>query len=135
MTVNIRNAAAAVAADRDVYATWADAMNDIADRVEAVPATSKAAAYTLALADAGTVVEVTAATVTVPADAAVAFPVGAIVEVYQATPATVTVAAASGVTLKSPVEQTGPRSLAGAYATAVLRKRAANEWVLSGELA
>ena len=96
-----------------------------------------ATTYTLVLADAGTVVELTAATAVtlqVPAVAVEAWPLDTVIEVYQAGAGTVTVVpiAGSGVTLRS----RGSRvATAGQYATIGLRMRASDEWVLSGDLA
>lgn len=91
------------------------------------------AAYTLALADAGLVVETTSAsavTITVPANATVAFPVGTVIEVLQYGAGQVTIAAASGVTLRSASSLTTRAQ----YSSVALRLRAANEWVVSGDL-
>lgn len=90
--------------------------------------------YTLALADASRAVEVTkgsAATVTVPPNASVAFPIGTVIEIVQMGSGTVTIAAGAGVTLRS---RDSILSLAGQYAVASIRKRAANEWVVAGDL-
>jgi len=83
--------------------------------------------YTLALSDSGQVVPMdkpTAGTVTVPLNSAVAFPIGTIVWVYNLSPATVTVAGDSGVTVRNAgdVEQ---------FEEFYLRKRATNEWVMN----
>jgi hypothetical protein len=91
--------------------------------------------YTLAIDDAVKVVEVdstVARTVTIPTNATVAFPIGVSIPLFQANTGTVTVAAASGVTLRS---RGNLVNLAGQYAEASLRQRAANEWVLVGDLA
>lgn len=90
--------------------------------------------YTLARTDSGRVVESTgaaAATITVPTDASVPFPVGAKVTIRQIGAGQVTTVGAGGVTLRSRV---GLKT-AGQYATIVLHKRAANEWVVSGDSA
>lgn len=103
--------------------------------LSAMKATTQADDYTLALADAGTVVEgtkATAMTVTIPPDGQVAFPVGTIIEIHQSGAGQITISPGVGVTLNSPV---GLRKLANRYSSATLRKRAANEWVLHGDLA
>lgn len=87
--------------------------------------------YTLVLADAGKVVEMNAATakqITVPTNASVAYDVGTVIELYQMGAGTVTIAGDTGVTVRN------AGTLSAQYATASLRKRATNEWVLSGEL-
>lgn len=91
-------------------------------------------AYTLALADAGCHIAVnssSARTITVPTDAAVAFPAGTEIEIAQEGAGTVTIAAASGVTLRSLGEK---RTTAGQYAVVALKKYAANDWRLAGAL-
>lgn len=90
-------------------------------------------AYTLALTDQDTVVEMTgatAATVTVPPNSSVAFPVGTIIEIHQYGAGQVTMAAGAGVTLRNPSSLTTRAQ----YSTIGLRQRAANEWVVSGDL-
>ena len=82
-----------------VAATPADLSSVAADTL----ATS-VTAYPLSLADAGSVIEATSAspvTITVPANASVAFPVGTIIEVLQYGAGQVTIAPASGVTLRT----------------------------------
>lgn len=88
--------------------------------------------YTLALSDAAKVVAMnnsSAATVTVPPNSSVAFDVGTVVNVYAMTANTVTVAAGSGVTVRN------AGALAEQYVEVSLRKRATDEWVLSGNIA
>lgn len=93
-----------------------------------------AASYTLALADAGKVVEMNVASannLTVPPAASVAFPVGTIIEVLQLGIGQTTIVAGSGVTIRSPG---GKLKLSGQYSSASLRKRSTNEWVLNGDV-
>lgn len=90
-----------------------------------------AAAYTLVLGDAGKQVEYNSASpaiFTVPANSAVAFPVGTVITFYLAGTGALTISPASGVTITSP---SGFR-LTTQYATASIVQRAANAWVLSG---
>ena len=107
-------------------------------RVDAQTATNRAplyfvenvvtANYTLALTDVAKVVAFNSAsnlTLTVPANASVAFPIGTVINVYRAGTGTVTIAGASGVTVRNAgtiPSQFGERSL---------RKRDTNEWVLT----
>lgn len=100
-----------------------------------ITATQQSGSYTFVLADGGTVVESTdasAATFTIPPNSSVAFPVGAVIEVFQDGAGQVTIAAGGGVTLRS---DGGKVATAAQYATIGLRKRATDEWVLSGDLA
>ncbi len=90
--------------------------------------------YTLVLGDAGLVVELnnaSAITLTVPANSSVAFPVGTVLELYQQGAGQVTVAAAGGVTLRAP----GGAKTRVQYSTVSLRKRATDEWVVTGDSA
>lgn len=92
------------------------------------------ASYQLVLSDAGKVVEMDVAganNLTIPTDATVAFPVGTVIELWQKGAGQTTVVPAGGVTLRSPG---GLTSLYGQYSGGTLRKRAANEWVLQGDL-
>ena len=88
--------------------------------------------YTLALSDVAKVVAInngSAATVTVPPNSSVAFEVGTVVNVYAMTANTVTVSGGSGVTVRNAGD------IADQYVEVSLRKRATNEWVLSGQVA
>jgi hypothetical protein len=90
--------------------------------------------YTLALTDIGKVVEMNDAssrTITVPASASVAFAVGARVDLLRYGAGAVTIAAASGVTIRSRNSALG---IATRYGGASLYKRASNEWVAVGDL-
>lgn len=90
--------------------------------------------YTLVLADAGKVVEMSVAVannLTVPPAASVAFPIGTIIEITQLGTGQTTIVAGSGVTLRSP---SGKVKLTGQYSSVSLRKRATNEWMLIGDL-
>lgn len=85
----------------------------------------KTANHTLEIADTGKVVAfngTAAQTVTVPNDNSVNFPIGSIVYINRINSGTVTLAAASGVT----VSRTGTF---GSYEEIYIRKRAANFWV------
>lgn len=89
--------------------------------------------YTLALADAGTDVETTnaaAVTVTIPPIVDVVWPTGTIVNVRQYGTGQVTIAAGSGVTLRTP---NGART-ARQYSTASLTHRGSNEWIVNGDV-
>lgn len=99
------------------------------------PIVSATANKTLALTDAGCYIEMNATsalTVTIPADATVNFPVGTEIEIIQEGTGEVTIAAASGVTLQSPG---GLKKISERYVVVSLKKRAANDWRLTGALA
>lgn len=94
----------------------------------------KAASYVLGLGDADKVIAMNVAgagTVTVPSNAAVALPVGTVLELFQLGVGATTITAAGGVTLRA---AGGRLKLTGQYSSASLRKRAADEWVVAGDL-
>lgn len=96
---------------------------------------SKSASFTLALANAGRFIQVTASsavTVTIPTNASVAFPVGTEIEIAQMGAGAVTFAGASGVTINS-LDSAVVTS--GQYAVACLKKIDTNVWLLAGALA
>lgn len=91
--------------------------------------TSRTSAYTLALTDLGRVVPVDSAsaiTVTVPTNASVAFPTGSVVYVYNLGAGAITLAGSAGVTLR------GNSGTMAQYKEVSLRKRATDEWVVTG---
>ena len=98
-----------------------------------ITSSTRAGAYQLAAADAGTCVELNdAGPVTVPAHATVPFRIGQTIEIFQLGAAQVGVVGAGGVTLRS---DGGLTHTAGQGATIGLRQRAIDDWVLSGDLA
>lgn len=104
---------------------------DLAESVQAAliveeETAPKTADYTLALADAGLIVAMNktgTATLTVPTDAAVGFPVGTVVGVYNLSSDDVTVAGDSGVDVRN-------AGTVAQYAEVKLRKRDTDEWVM-----
>ncbi len=91
-------------------------------------------AYTLALTDAGLLVESTDGTgfaVTVPPNSTHPFPIGTVIEFSQYGAGQMTFVAGAGVTIRS---TDGKLKLYGQYTGASLRKRATNEWILVGDL-
>lgn len=83
---------------------------------------------TLELGDTSKVLRVnssTPRTVTVPANASVAFPVGAIIGVYNSGSGGTTIAAAGGVTVRN-------AGVVDQFREVSLRKRDTDEWVVSG---
>lgn len=100
-----------------------------------LPQSAKTASYTLALANCGYdiyVSGVTAAqTVTIPANATVAFPVGAFVQITNDSNQNWSIAITTDVMLWSPSSGTGTRTLA-AGGQATVRKVTATRWWISG---
>ena len=88
--------------------------------------------YTLALSDVAKVVSVggsATVTIEVPDNSAVPFPIGTVINVYRDTTGDVTIAGASGVTVRNAGD------IADQYVEVSLRKRDTDEWVLSGNVA
>jgi hypothetical protein len=107
-----------------------DAKAAIEPQVNAQTGTS----YTLTLADRGCLVTMGQAapnTVTIPANASVAFPVGTIINVLQLGAGTTTIAGAAGVTVNGEVAGSG--SIGGRYQAAALLKTATDTWTVSGD--
>lgn len=131
---DITIAGSAVAAGADVTTLQSD-VAALEAAASVVAATAQTDDYGLLLADAGTCVEMnkgSAVTLTVPANADIAFPTGTVIEIFQLGAGQVTVAAAVGVTIRSSGDKL---KLTGQYSGASLRKRATNEWVLVGDIA
>jgi hypothetical protein len=87
--------------------------------------------YTLVLGDAAKVVAFDSTsnlTLTVPTNASVAFPVGTVINVYRVNTGAVTIAGASGVTVRN------AGSVSAQFGEVSLRKRGTDEWVLSGNV-
>lgn len=114
------------------------ALNAVGAAVDAMAVvttnTQTGTTYTLALADAGAVVEMnnsSAMTVTVPPHSSVAFPAGTVIELCRLGTGTLTVAAGGGVTLLNPSSLTARAQ----YSTISLRQRPTTDvWVVSGDL-
>jgi hypothetical protein len=122
-----------------VLEMWNPSLSAAWDKIQTATARvnpQSGTSYALATSDLGKTIESTGGspfTLTVPANLNVdEFPVGGQVEVHQYGAGQVTVVAASGVTLNA---LGGNHSLAGQSASAVLRRRATNEYQLVGALA
>ena len=108
---------------------------DISFAATPAPTVQTGTSYTLALADNHRLVECAnagAIAVTVPTNAAVAFPLGARIEIVQTGAGQIT-GAGAGVTLRLPAGKQAKTRLQ--YSIIVLTKRGADEWLLSGDLA
>jgi len=98
------------------------------------PIIAKTDSYTLsALTERDSLIEVakaTATTITIPTDATLNFPVGTSIDILQTSTGQVTIAGAAGVT----VNATPGLKLRTTWSSATLFKRAANTWVVYGDL-
>jgi hypothetical protein len=93
----------------------------------------KTSAYTTVLTDRDKLVEVSSSsgvTVTIPANASVAYPVGTSIDILQTSTGQITIAGADGVT----VNATPGLKLRTQWSSATLFKRAENTWVVFGDL-
>jgi stress-induced morphogen len=119
-------------ANKPVSTAQQTALNLKADLSKTV--TAQGVNYTLVLADAGDVVRMNVAsanTLTVPANATVAFPVGTEVMVHQMGAGKTTLTAAGGVTFNNGM---GSLNLRAQYSTAKLTKVATDTWQVEGDL-
>ena len=94
----------------------------------------QSSSYTLAITDAGLMVEMNVATannLTIPLNSTVPFAIGQIIELTQYGVGQTTIVPTSGVTINS---YTGLTKLSGQYAAATLTKVGTNEWYLFGNL-
>jgi hypothetical protein len=102
--------------------------------VSRTPIIAKTDSYTLsALTERDSLIEVaksTATTITIPTDATLNFPIGTSIDILQTSTGQVTIAGAGGVTVNS----TPGLKLRTTWSSATLFKRAANTWVVYGDL-
>jgi hypothetical protein len=111
--------------------TWAAPPTSSTEHVAVNVRTST---YTLTIDDDGKAVEMnvsSATNLTVPSSASVNFPIGTVIEVVQAGVGQVVLVPAGGVTLRTPATLTTKQQ----WSTIGLRKRAADEWIVTGDLA
>jgi len=98
------------------------------------PISQKSAAYTLtALTERDNLIEVSSASavaVTIPADSTLNYPIGTSIDILQTGVGQVSIAGASGVT----VNATPGLKLRTQWSSASLLKRAANTWIVMGDL-
>lgn len=98
------------------------------------PISEKTASYTLSdLAERDSLIEISsqsATTITIPSDSSVDFPIGTTLDILQTASGQVTVEGAQGVT----VNATPGLKLRTQWSSATLMKRAANTWVVYGDL-
>ncbi len=120
-------------ASGNISNTTADGTNSVGFRH--IPQLDKTSAYTLAIDDAGKHVHkggTGAFTVTIPANASVAFPIGtAITFVNSAASGAMTIAITTDTMRLAGAGTTGSRTLA-AYGVATAVKITATEWIISG---
>jgi hypothetical protein len=95
------------------------------------PQNAQTGAYALTLNDNGKHISITTGGITIPANASVAFPIGATVVIYNNSGSSQTIAITSDTLRQAGTTNTGSRTLAG-YGLATVVKVAAPVWVISG---
>jgi len=107
----------------------------LVDSLAGVAAATKTVSYTVALIDRGTVIEfnsASAVTLSIPTNASVAFDIGTVIGFYQMGAGQLTISAVTpGTTTVRPVASPTTRAQ---YSEGRIRKRATDEWVVSGDL-
>jgi hypothetical protein len=96
-----------------------------------IPAVTKSANYTLAIADVGTAINFTSGNCTIPANASVAIPVDSVVLITNLNAASMTIAITTDTLTLSGTTTTGTRTL-GPNGEARLRKVSATSWLIAG---
>lgn len=127
----------ATLANRETAITYAnfkaDLNSDLSFLTASAVNTQTGTAYTLTLGDANDIVEIDNAganTVTIPSNAAVAFPIGTVIGVTQLGAGATSVQGDVGVTLNG--VSAGSAAIDGQYKGVSIYKRASDEWVMQG---
>lgn len=108
-------------------------VRDLFASAMSVMVNTQTASYTLVLTDAWRCVELNSAsavTLTIPPNSSVAFQVGTVIEWYQMGAGQITLAYGAGVTLRTASSLTSRAQ----YSSGALRQRAADEWVVMGDV-
>ena len=111
------------------------AATNVSTRINTIGITSKTDTYTLAATDVRGIVNVnkgTGVTITVPKNATVAIPVGAVIKIQQVGAGQLTIAAESGATVNTSGATAKTRAQ---YSVVEVIKTATDTWVLTGDLA
>jgi hypothetical protein len=114
---------------------YGDATTNVAttafvDQFRDVPANAQAGVYTLVLTDRGKCIDANG-NITVPANASVAFPVGAVIGFINVSAAAITIAITTDTMHLAGTATTGTRTLAS-WGMASMRKVSSTVWVISG---
>jgi hypothetical protein len=119
------------ALDQDVTITATGTIATDTIGYRGLPQNSKTASYTLALSDQGKMINTTTGGVVIPANASVAFPIGAAISIYNNSASSQTISITTDTIYLAGTATTGSRTLAQrGLATCV--KVAATTWVVSG---
>jgi hypothetical protein len=119
------------ALDQDVTITATGTIATDTIGYRGLPQNSQTGAYTLALADQGKMINTTTGGVVIPANASIAFPIGAAISIYNNSASNQTISITTDTIYLAGTATTGSRTLAQrGLATCV--KVAATTWVVSG---
>jgi len=119
------------ALDQDVTVTATGTIATDTIGYRGLPQNSQTASYTLALSDQGKMINTTTGGVVIPANASVAFPIGAAISIYNNSASNQTISITTDTIYLAGTATTGSRTLAQrGLATCV--KVAATTWVVSG---
>jgi hypothetical protein len=107
--------------------------SDLADAVgyKGLPQNSQTASYTLALSDMGKHISITTGGVVIPANGAVAFPIGSAVTIFNNSGSNQTISITTDTLRQAGTANTGSRTLAQ-YGVATVLKVTSTVWVISG---
>ena len=108
---------------------------NLADAVgyKGLPQNSQTSSYTLALSDMGKHISITTGGVVIPANASVAFPIGATIVVFNNSGSTQTISITSDTLRQAGTTNTGSRTLA-VYGLATLVKVTSTVWAITGNV-
>jgi hypothetical protein len=108
---------------------------DLADAVgyKGIPQNSQASAYGLTLSDIGKHINITTGGVVIPANANVAFPLGATTVIFNDSASTQTISITTDTLRRGGTTNTGTRTLA-VYGVATCMKVANTVWVVTGDV-
>lgn len=96
-----------------------------------MPQNSRTSAYTLALTDNGKHISITTGGIVIPANASIAFPIGATIVIYNDSASAQTISITTDTLRQAGTANTGSRTLDG-YGLSTLVKVAATTWAITG---
>lgn len=119
------------ALDQDVAITATGTIGANSIGYRGAPQNAQTGAYALALADNGKHISITTGGITIPANASVAFPIGATIVIFNNSGSSQTIAITTDTLRQAGTTNTGTRTLAN-YGLATVIKVATTVWVISG---
>jgi hypothetical protein len=119
------------AIDQDVTLTATGTIGATSVGYRGAPQNAQTAAYQLALADNGKHISITTGGITIPANSSVAFPVGAVIVIFNNSGSSQSIAITTDTLRQAGTTNTGTRTLAN-YGLATCVKVATTTWVISG---